>query len=430
MSQQSFNQALLDFLHSSPTPYHAVKSMSDILDANGFQKLSESDSWSLKKNGRYYVTRNDSSIVAFCVGDTRKGFRMVGAHTDSPCLKVKPKPELTKHSYMQLGVEVYGGALLNPWFDRDLSLAGRVQYLSTDNKLKSQLINFEKAIAIIPSLAIHLDREANKNRSVNPQTDIPPVLFQMDKDEKADFRDILKQQLIAEGHDDCQEVMEFDLSFYDVNRPAIIGMRDDFIASARLDNLLSTYVSLHALINHKEGDATALLVSNDHEEVGSKSATGAQGPLLKNVLERIVGTGEALTQSMSKSMLISTDNAHAVHPNYSDRHDGNHGPVINKGTVLKINANQRYATNDETASLFTLLSRKVNAPVQHFVTRTDLGCGSTIGPLTAGELGLKTLDVGLPTFGMHSIRELAGTKDAYELTTVLDEFFQLSELPF
>ena len=430
MSQQRFNNELLDFLHASPTPYHAVKSMADTLNANGFQKLVEGDNWSLQQGGRYYVTRNDSSIVAFCVGDTSKGFRMVGAHTDSPCLKVKPKPEITKHNYLQLGVEVYGGALLNPWFDRDLSLAGRVQYVAADNQLKSQLVNFEKPIAIIPSLAIHLDRDANKNRTVNPQTDIPPVLLQLKEGEKPDFREILKEQLIAQGQTDCQEVMEFDLSFYDTNPPAIIGMNNDFIASARLDNLLSTYVGLHTLINHQQGDATALLVSNDHEEVGSKSATGAQGPLLKNVLERIVGSGEALTQAMSRSMLISTDNAHAVHPNYSGRHDGNHGPVINKGSVLKINANQRYATNDETASLFTLLSRKVNVDIQHFVTRTDLGCGSTIGPLTAGELGLKTLDIGLPTFGMHSVRELAGTKDAYELTTVLDEFFKLSDLPF
>lgn len=430
MSQQRFNKKLLDFLHASPTPYHAVKNMSNTLNANGFQKLHEKDSWSLQPQGRYYVTRNDSSIIAFCIGDTSKGFRMVGTHTDSPCLKVKPIPEITKYNYLQLGVEVYGGALLNPWFDRDLSIAGRVQYLSTDNTLKSQLINFKKAIAIIPSLAIHLDREANKNRTINPQTDIPPVLLQINSNQNGHFKDILKQQLIHEGHKDCNEVMAFDLSFYDVNHPSIMGLYDDFIASARLDNLLSTYVCLEALINNQTHHATTLLVSNDHEEVGSQSAVGAQGPLLKNVLERIIGSGETLTQAMSKSMLISTDNAHAVHPNYSDRHDGNHGPVINKGTVLKINANQRYATNDETASLFTLLSNKANTSVQHFVTRTDLGCGSTIGPITAGELGVKTLDIGLPTLGMHSIRELAGTRDAYELTLTLDEFFLLKELPF
>jgi len=404
--------------------------MGEKLEANGFKNLSENETWSPKTGGRYYVTRNGSSLIAFCLGNPNKGFRMVGTHTDSPCLKVKPRPEISKHHYLQLGVEVYGGALLNPWFDRDLSLAGRVQYLSDDHTLKSQLINFEKPIAIIPSLAIHLDRGANNKHSINPQTDIPPVLFQLTENEKVSFRDLLKKHLVNKGHDNCQEVMEYDLSFYDTNRPAIIGMREDFIASARLDNLLSCFVGLQALVNHKQGDASALLACNDHEEVGSLSAVGAQGPFLKDVLKRIIRTNEHLSQTMSRSMMISTDNAHAIHPNFSDHHDANHGPLINKGTVLKTNANLRYATNDETASVFKMLSRKVNAEVQDFVVRTDMACGSTIGPLVAGALGVRTLDVGLPTFAMHSIRELAGSKDAFELTKILEQFFQLNELPF
>ncbi|WP_330926586.1 M18 family aminopeptidase [Candidatus Sororendozoicomonas aggregata] len=430
MSQQTFNRELMAFLHASPTPYHAVKTMRCTLEQHGFTPLSESDSWSLKKGGRYYVTRQDASIIAFCAGDANKGFRMMGAHTDSPCLKVKPKPEITRHGYLQLGVEVYGGVLLAPWFDRDLSLAGRVQYLDKAGNLKHQLINFEKPMAVIPSLAIHLDREANQKRSINPQTDIPPVICQLADKEKGDLRNLLKKRLAEEGCADCEEVLEYDLSFYDTNKPAVIGLRDEFIASARLDNLLSCFVGMNALIIHKNNDATALLVCNDHEEVGSKSATGAQGPFLKNVLERIAGHGEAMTRAMSHSMLISTDNAHAIHPNFSDRHDGNHGPVINKGTVIKINANLRYASNDETASLFGMLSREAAVPFQHFVTRTDMGCGSTIGPLTAGELGLRTLDVGLPTFGMHSIRELAGTQDAHDLVQVLKRFLAMETLPF
>ena len=430
MSQDSFNKELIEFLHTSPTPYHAVSTMVAQLEESGFEALDESSSWSLDAEGKYYVTRNGSSIIAFTMGDVKNGFRMAGAHTDSPCLKVKPKPEIKKHSYQQLGVEVYGGALLNPWFDRDLSLAGRVQYLTSENKLSSQLINFEKPIAVIPSLAIHLDREANKGRTINPQTDIPPVLFQTDKDEKVDFRELLKQQLIREGHDDCQEVMEFDLSFYDTNRPAVIGMREEFIASARLDNLLSCFVGLKALINHKSGSAPALLVCNDHEEVGSQSSTGAQGPFLKTVLERITGYGEPLTQVMNVSMMISTDNAHGIHPNYPEKHDSNHGPILNKGAVIKVNANQRYATSDETSALFRWLCRETDSKVQHFVTRTDMGCGSTIGPITAGELGVRALDIGLPTFGMHSIRELAGTQDAFELSKSLTAFFQLERLPF
>ncbi|MDP0562880.1 MAG: M18 family aminopeptidase [Candidatus Endonucleobacter sp. (ex Gigantidas childressi)] len=429
MNQKQFNNHLTDFLHASPTPYHAVQNMSKKLEDNGFKKLPENKTWFPKAGGRYYVTRNETSIVAFCLGNANKGFRMVGTHTDSPCLKVKPMPEISKYNYLQLGVEVYGGALLNPWFDRDLSLAGRVQYLSDDNTLKSQLINFEKPIAIIPSLAIHLNRGVNNKHSIDPQTDIPPILFQLAKNEKAHFRDILKEHLINKGHHNCQEVLEYDLSFYDTNRPAIIGMREDFIASARLDNLLSCFVGLQALVQHEQGDATALLVCNDHEEVGSLSAVGAQGPFLKDVLKRIIDKNEYLAQTMSRSMMISTDNAHAIHPNFSDRHDSNHGPLINKGTVLKTNANLRYATNDETASVFKMLSRKANAEVQYFVVRSDMACGSTIGPLVAGELGVRTLDVGLPTFAMHSIRELAGSKDAFELTKVFELFFQLNELP-
>ena len=430
MSQQIFNQDLIRFLDESPTPFHAVQSIIGRLQKHGFTPLSEASAWSLESHGRYYVTRNDSSIIAFTMGDLEQGFRMVGAHTDSPCLKVKPRPELHKYQYLQLGVEVYGGALLNPWFDRDLSLAGRVHYLTKSGQLGSSLVNYRKAIASIPSLAIHLDREANKNRSVNPQTDIPPVLCQLGKDEKIDFRELLKDKLLSEGVTDVEEVLEYDLSFYDTQGAAVIGLKDEFIVSARLDNLLSCYVGLDAMIHALEHtSAPMVLVCNDHEECGSQSAVGAQGPLLKSVLERIAGPSEKLTRAMARSVVISTDNAHGIHPNYADKHDGNHGPLLNQGVVIKVNANQRYASNDATGSLFGLLCKTAEVNYQHFVTRTDMGCGSTIGPLTAGELGVRTLDIGLPTFGMHSIRETAGTRDAFELSGVLQAFFSLQQLP-
>ena len=428
MSKTNFNQDLIQFLNDSPTPYHAVSCMVAKLQAAGFKPLNESDTWQLKPGEKYYVTRSGASIIAFTLGKPELGARMVGAHTDSPCLKVKPQPEISNQSYFQLGVEVYGGALLNPWFDRDLSLAGRVQYLDQDQQLQQQLINFERPIAIIPSLAIHLDREANKNRSVNPQTDIPPILFQLNNDEKGCFREVLKAELIRTGCSDCQEVIEYDLSFYDTQSAAVIGLKEDFIASARLDNLLSCYVGLESLLKHDDSGATALLVCNDHEEVGSVSASGAQGPFLKNVLERIYGTGESLTQAMSRSMLISTDNAHGIHPNYANKHDKHHAPKLNQGAVIKVNANQRYATSDESAAVYRMLCG--NRKVQHFVTRTDMGCGSTIGPLTAGILGVRTLDLGLPTFAMHSIRELAGVEDAQELSKTLARFMATATLPF
>lgn len=426
MNDTKFNQGLMDFIEMSPTPFHAVEQMIGILECSGFQRLFESDAWSLEKGQAYYVTRNDSSIIAFRLGQddvADTGIRMAGAHTDSPCLKVKPQPEIVKNDYFQLGVEVYGGALLNPWFDRDLSLAGRVNYLGEDGEIGQVLINFENPIAVIPSLAIHLDREANKDRSINAQKDIPPVLLKLPNGDKPELKTIILQ-LMQQQIENCDavEVLDYELSFYDVQPPAIVGLHQDFIASARLDNLLSCYTGLMSITEAGES-VTSMLICNDHEEVGSMSASGAQGPFLKSVLERIAGTGEELSRVINQSMFISADNAHGVHPNFSDKHDDNHGPVINQGPVIKTNANQRYASNSETGAIFKNLCKQADVPVQSFVVRSDMACGSTIGPITASEIGVKTLDVGVPTFAMHSIRELAGRWDAFYLYRVLKEYF-------
>lgn len=425
--QQQFNSQLCGFLARATTPFHAVTEMVKQLQDAGFLQLMEDESWQLQAGGRYFLTRNGSSLVAFGIGaeaGPAEGLRMVGAHTDSPCLMVKPTPEKTSQGYFQLGVEVYGGALLNPWFDRDLSLAGRVSFQCKNAELRTALIDFRDAIATIPSLAIHLDREANKNRSINPQKDIPPVLCQMSEGEKGNFRELLHQRLLHE-HPDCdvEQVLDYELCFYDTQVAAIVGLRGDFIASARLDNLLSCHTGLHAL-QEWDGAASVLLVCNDHEEVGSLSAAGAQGPLLESVLKRISGDDQAAYAALTeRSMMISADNAHGIHPNYADRHDENHGPVLNKGPVIKINANQRYASNAETTGLYRMLAAQEGVPVQSFVVRTDMACGSTIGPITAGGVGVRTLDIGVPTFGMHSIRELAGTADAHNLSKVLRRFY-------
>ena len=429
MNDNEFNQGLMEFIEFSPTPFHTVQTMIGRLECMGYQQLFESEVWQLEKGQAYYVTRNDSSIIAFKLGTkdlTETGIKMVGAHTDSPCLKVKPQPEIVSNGYFQLGVEVYGGALLNPWFDRDLSLAGRVNYLDNEGNIHQLLVNFENPVAVIPSLAIHLDREANKSRSINAQKDIPPVLLRLPNDDKPDFKKILLQ-LIEKQYDvdDAEEILDYELSFYDVQPPALVGLHQDFIASARLDNLLSCYTGLMSLFEAST-DVSSLLICSDHEEVGSASSSGAQGPFLKSVLERLAGVGESLTRVINKSMMISADNAHGVHPNYSDKHDDNHGPVINQGPVIKTNANQRYATNSETASIFRHLCKKADVPVQSFVVRSDMACGSTIGPITATDIGVKTLDVGVLTFAMHSIRELAGYWDAYYLYRVLKEYYSYS----
>jgi aspartyl aminopeptidase len=441
MQDVEFVNGLIDFIKKSPTPFHAVKNMSEILEKAGFKRLHESELWSLqnKRQGeRFYVSRNDSSIIAFQLNNSlvENGMRMLGAHTDSPCLKVKPNPEIINNHYLQLGVEVYGGVLLNPWFDRDLSLAGRVSFLNEEGAIDHQLIDLEKAIAVIPSLAIHLDKDANSKRSIDQQKHLPPVLMKLpekDVETKADFKEILLkvvnfniEQASAEQTDVKQsravKVLDYELSFYDVQPPAVIGLHDDFIASARLDNLLSCYTGLMALLD-SDGKQNVLLVCNDHEEVGSMSAAGAQGPFLKSVLERMCESDEDVSRLIANSMMISADNAHGVHPNYADKHDANHGPILNNGPVIKVNSNQRYASNSETSALFKYLCELADVPVQSFVVRSDMACGSTIGPITASEIGVKTVDVGVPTFAMHSIRELAGRWDAFYLYRVFKQFY-------
>ncbi len=422
MSDDQLNQQLTSFINASPTPYHAVQQMAERLEQAQFKPLKESESWDLKDNGRYYVVRNGSSIIAFIhhpAALSESGFRMIGAHTDSPCLKVKPNPVITQNGYFQLGVEVYGGVLMNPWFDRDLSLAGRVSYRAPGGQIRNGLINFKRAIATIPSLAIHLDREANASRSINSQKDLPPLL--MKNSEKLSFTRILLQEA-QQQLPDVEEILGYELSFYDSNPASIVGLDHEFIASARLDNLLSCYVGLHSLVS-ASGDAPCLLVCNDHEEVGSTSAAGAQGPFLKSTLQRICGNAEDFHKCLSRSMLFSVDNAHGIHPNYPDKHDNNHGPLLNEGPVIKVNSNQRYASNSETVAFFKNLCNQEQIPNQFFVTRNDMACGSTIGPITAAELGVRTLDIGIPTFAMHSIRELCGSKDPEHLRKVCTAFY-------
>ncbi|MGB1141353.1 MAG: M18 family aminopeptidase [Halioglobus sp.] len=428
MQQEDFNRGLCDFIGAAVTPFHAVSRMLEDLQSAGYTVLAEDEPWQLEQGQGYVVQRNGSSLIAFTTGagdGPVGGMRMVGAHTDSPCLMVKPEPDIVRQGYLQLGVQVYGGALLNPWFDRDLSLAGRVSYRDPSGGLRTALVDFREPLAVIPSLAIHLDREANKNRSVNPQTDMTPLLARVAASggDAPGLRDILRERVLIEHpRAEVEEILDFELSFYDSQAPGIVGLKQEFIAAARLDNLLSCYTAMQALLA-SDGSQASLLICNDHEEVGSLSASGAQGPFLRSTLERIAGGSEALAHMVDRSMMISADNAHGVHPNYADKHDEQHGPLLNEGPVIKVNASQRYATNSETAGLFRLLAAQEGVPVQSFVVRADMACGSTIGPITAGATGIRTLDIGVPTFAMHSIRELAGSADACNLGKVLRRFY-------
>ena len=413
MTLEDFNTGLLGFLDASPTPFHATRNMAMMCENAGFHKLDETQDWSLEVGQKYYVTRNGSSIIAFTYpGDD--AYVMMGAHTDSPNLKLKPSPVIKKNGLVQLGVEPYGGLLLNPWFDRDLSIAGKVVYENFQGEIEEMLIDVQKPMAVIPSLAIHLDEKANKDRTINKQTDIVPIITTED----FDFETWIEWALSKEGVRECKQLLSHELSLYDTQKASFVGLHDDFIASARLDNLLSCYVSLLSICSV---DATKpyLMVCSDHEEVGSESTSGAAGSFLESVLRRMTTDFERFTQLTRKSLMVSCDNAHAIHPNYASKHDENHAPLINKGVVVKVNANQRYASNTNTISRFMMAAQKEEISLQEFVTRSDMGCGSTIGPITATRLGIDTLDVGLPTFAMHSIRELAGSQDAHQLYKIL-----------
>ena len=430
MSQKRFNTELLDFLERSPTAFHAVAALKSMLLDSGFIALSEEEQWDLADGHNYFVTRNDSALIAFRHDSQSllgEGLRLTGAHTDSPSLKVKPNPEICRQGYVQLGVEVYGGALFAPWFDRDLSIAGRVHYKSRRGELRSALIDFSDPIAVIPSLAIHLNRGVNESRSINAQKELVPLLSQLGKEEDFDFNELLLQQVKKQPvHRFAQEILAHELFLYDTQAATLIGLKQEFISSARLDNLLSCFLACKALVNSKNPHAS-LLVCNDHEEVGSVSSSGAQGPFLKSVLERLGhcccdGT-DLMSRIVAKSSLISSDNAHGVHPNYLERHDDKHRPVLNSGPVIKLNANQRYASNSHSVALFKSICDTVKVPYQSFVMRSDMACGSTIGPITSAETGINTIDVGVPTFAMHSVRELAGSKDAYNLYKVITSFY-------
>ena len=424
-----FNAGLLAFLRCSPTPFHATAELARLLGAHGFRELAEGESWSLEPGGRYMSRRGGSSLVAFVRGrraseDT--GLRLVGAHTDSPCLKLKPRPELRRQGYLQLGVEVYGGALLQPWFDRELSLAGRVAWEGPAG-ISQSLIDFAAPVGIIPNLAIHLDRNVNEGRAVNAQTQLP-VLLCLAASEPRDIDAILLERL-REEHPDCgaTRVLGHDLCFYDVQPAALVGLHREFIAGARLDNLLSCYAGARA-IAAADGEVDAVLVCNDHEEVGSVSAGGASGPFLASVLARMLPDRESRERALARSLLVSADNAHGLHPNFADKHDANHGPLLNAGPVLKLNANQRYATSGETAALLRWLAGAEGVELQAFSVRSDMACGSTIGPLTAAAIGVRTVDVGVPTFAMHSPRELAGTRDLHALARVMERLFRTPRL--
>ncbi len=421
---------LLALIDASPTPYHAVAEVARRLEAHGFVRLRESDSWSLSVPGRFYVIRAGSSLAAFVLGEkppAEAGFLLIGAHTDSPNLRVKPQPEITSCGYHQLAVEPYGGLLLHTWLDRDLSLAGRVVIDDGTASGRSHLVDFRRPLLRIPNLAIHLNRGVNsEGLKLNAQTHMVPILGLEAEQPGREPRlaSLLCAELQRAGVDcDPARVVAFDLCLYDVQPATLAGLDDELILAPRLDNLASCYAAVRALCGATAARAeTRGIVLYDHEEVGSQSAQGAMSPFLHDLLGRIAGAPEALARAVARSLLISADMAHALHPNYAEKHEPGHRPLLGKGPVIKSNAAQAYASDAETISRFALLCRSVGVTPQYFVSRSDLACGSTIGPITAGRVGLRTVDVGSPLLSMHSVREMAATADVGSMQKVLDAF--------
>lgn len=398
-------QALIAFLDAAPTPWHAVAQVSNRLTHAGFLELDLRQSWTLEAGVGYFVTRHDGSLIAWRQPAEVDRWTLFGAHTDSPNLRVRPQPVMKRHGYFQVAVEPYGGVLFAPWFDRDLSLAGRVA-IANQGGVLSELVDFERPIGTIPSLAIHLDREANSHRTINPQEHLPVLIGRADADTDIDFKSLLAHELDRA----VDEIVAFDLCFYPTDFGQIIGLHDEFIASARLDNLLSCWVATEALVRTTEPTDGLMLVLNDHEEVGSQSASGADGPFLESVLRRITPV-DAFERVRVSSLLVSIDNGHGVHPNFAAKHDEGHRPLLNEGPVVKINANHRYATTALSQGIVEQAAQRADVPLQYFSSRADVGCGSTIGPITASRLGIDTVDLGMATLAMHSARELCGVKD-------------------
>jgi len=422
---------LLGFIDRSPTPYHAVSESVHRLRAAGYQPLDPAELWELGPGDRRYVQRGGGSLLALEVGQrspAEAGFAVIGAHTDSPNLRVKPLPDILEQGYRQLAVEPYGGVLLHTWLDRDLSLAGRV-HLREGGQTRSQLVDFERPLLRIPNLAIHLQREvASKGLKLDPQRHAAPLLGLADA---PPLPELLVTELRARGLAEVavEDVLGFDLMTYDTQPSAVAGARGEFVHAPRLDNLASCHAGVCALIaaGEVESAATRALVLYDHEEVGSRSASGAAGPLLVEGLERVVnafkgGSPQGLPRALARSALVSVDMAHAVHPNHADRHEPGHRPVVGRGPVIKVNANQSYSSDASSAGEFRALCEREGVAPQYFVSRSDLACGSTIGPISAARTGLSTVDVGNPMLSMHSCREQAGSADVDPMIAVLRRF--------
>ncbi|NSC69998.1 M18 family aminopeptidase [Blautia obeum] len=415
-------EKLLDFIEKSPTAFQAVDEMQKRLTENGFEVLSEKEYWKLIPGGKYLVTRNNSALIAFCIPEKEsRVFHIMASHSDSPSFKIKENPEIkVDNSYVKLNVEKYGGMLMAPWFDRPLSVAGRV-IIRRNGGLKEKLINIKRDLVMIPNLAIHMNREANNGVSYNPQKDLQP-LFAVGNTDRTLLEIIAEQTGVKK-----EDIISHDLFLYNRMPGTIWGADKEFVSSARLDDLQCAFASMEGLLRAQNHESIAVHCVMDNEEVGSGTKQGAASTFLKDTLLRInMGLGrtyEEYLMTLAGSFMVSADNAHALHPNYTDKTDPTNHPVLNKGIVIKFNANQKYCTDAVSAAIFKELCTKAGVPYQTFVNRSDIAGGSTLGNISNTQVSMNTVDIGLPQLAMHSPYETAGVKDTEYLVRAAEELF-------
>lgn len=419
MKKEKVNEKLFQFIENSPTAFHAIKNCEDILKDKGYTKLLESDAWELIPEGKYYVTRNDSSLIAFSIPEGNfKGFHMAAAHSDSPCFKVKENPEIeVEKAYTKLNVEPYGGLIYTSWLDRPLSVAGRIV-----TKDGSQLVNADMDSLMIPNMAIHLNREINKGFSYNPQIDLLPLMAGKVGD----------KGLLHYFAKDCDmekdDILGYDLFLYARQKPGYLGINKEFIYSPRLDDLQCAFALVTAMGEENPKEYVNMCAIFDNEEVGSSTKQGADSTFLEDVLDRIaecfyLGKG-AMKQKLAESFLVSADNAHAMHPNHPEKADPTNRPVLNGGVVLKFNANQKYTTDGVSAAKIKSLCESAKVPYQSYVNRSDEPGGATLGNIATSHVSVKAADVGLPQLAMHSSVETAGSEDTVYLYKMMKQYYK------
>lgn len=424
---------LMTFLDASPTAWHCVATARDQLLQANFLELTEQCAWDIQPQQRYFVSRNGSSLCAFITPKhLPKKLRLLASHTDSPSFKLKPQPEIRKHQSILLGVEVYGSPLLTSWLNRDLGIAGRILYIDRQGHPKENLVCLEQHPVVIPQLAIHLDREVNEKGLLLNKQDHLNALAGLESTFKANasFLESLLREVI-----DFEQIIAHDLFLFPLEKARLIGYQNSLLSAYRIDSLASVHAALTAILNHAEPleDEIKMVIFWDNEEVGSQTAQGANSPFFRQILERLVakyhGTREDYFCLINRSICISIDLAHALHPNYADKHDSQHQPMLGKGVVLKTNAQQRYATNASSSLPVKLISSLKKIPLQTFVSRNDIPCGTTIGPLQASLTGMPTIDIGCGQLSMHSCREIMACQDHLDMCRLLGSLLQASHLP-